>query len=54
MRMSLVAPGVLLAHVGNSSFGVSGLDLERSDQRILGFDRDLTRLPPDSGSDRIL
>ena len=50
---ALIAAGVLLAHVGDGGFGVRRLDLERSNERVLGFDRHLIRLVPDLDSDRI-
>ena len=37
MRMPSIAPRVSLAHVGDRSFGVHRLDLERRNQRVLGF-----------------
>src|SRR3954465_15066376 len=45
--MAPIAAGVLLAHVGDHGLGVSPLDLERGDQRVLGFDGYLIRLAPD-------
>src|SRR3954447_2126175 len=44
MRMAPITAGVLLAHVRDRGFGVSALDSQRSDQRIVGFDRHLIRL----------
>src|SRR5215208_4535164 len=47
VRMAPIAAGVLLAHVGDGGLGVSALDLECGDQRVLGLDGDLIRLAPD-------
>jgi hypothetical protein len=51
--MAAIAAGVLLAHVGDRSFGMRRLDLERSDERVLGFNRHLIRPVADLDPDRI-
>src|SRR3954463_1958997 len=53
MGMASIAAGILLAHVDDSGFGVRDLDLERSNQRVFGFDRYLIRLVLDLDPDRI-
>jgi polyhydroxyalkanoate synthase subunit PhaC len=53
MRMASIAAGVSLAHVCDRGFRVRRLDLERSNERVLGFDRHLIRLVPDLDADRI-
>jgi hypothetical protein len=53
VRVASIASGVLLAHVGDRSFRVCRLDLERSDQRVLGFDRHLIRLLAGLDPDRV-
>jgi hypothetical protein len=40
--MASVAEGLLFAHVGDCSFWVRCLDLERSNERVLALDRHLT------------
>jgi hypothetical protein len=54
MRMASIAADVPLAHVGDCSFGVRCLDLEGSNERVLGLDRYLVRLVPDLDADGIL
>jgi len=44
VRMAPIAAGVSLVHVGDSGFGVRHLDLERRNERVVGFDRHLIRL----------
>ena len=53
MRMASIATGVSLAHVCDHGFRVRRLDFERSNERVLGFDRHLIRLVPDLDADRI-
>jgi hypothetical protein len=53
MRMASIAADVSLAHVSDSGFGVRYLDLERCNERVLGFDRHLIRLVSDPDPDRI-
>jgi hypothetical protein len=53
MRMASIAADVSLAHVSDSGFGVRHLDLERRNERVLGFDRHLIRLVSDPDPDRI-
>jgi hypothetical protein len=53
MRMASIAAGVSLAHVCDRGFRVRRLDFERSNERVLGFDRHLIRLVPDLDADRI-
>jgi hypothetical protein len=53
MRMASIAARVSLAHVGDRSFGVRRLDLERGDERVLGFDCHLIRPVADLDPDRI-
>jgi hypothetical protein len=53
MRMASIAAGVSLTHVGDGGLRVRRLDLERSNERVLGFDRHLTRFVPDLDADRI-
>jgi hypothetical protein len=53
MRMASIAASVSLAYVGDRGFGMRRLDFERSNERVLGFDRDLIRLVPDLDADRI-
>jgi hypothetical protein len=53
MRMASIAAGVSLAHVGDRSFGVRCLDLERRDKRVLGLNRHLIRPVADLDPDRI-
>jgi hypothetical protein len=53
MRMTSIATGVSLAHLGDESFGVRRLDLERRKERVLGFNRHLIRSVADLNPDRI-
>jgi len=53
MRMASIAARVSLAHVGDRSFGVRRLDLERRDDRALGFNRHLIRPGADLDPDRL-
>jgi hypothetical protein len=53
VRMAPIAAGVSLAHVGDSGFGVRHLDLERRNERILGFNRYLIPPVADLDPDRI-
>jgi hypothetical protein len=54
MRMALVAAGVLLAHVGDGGVWMRRLDLERSNECIFGFDRNLIRPVADPDPDHVL
>jgi hypothetical protein len=54
MRVAPIAAGVSLAHIGDHGFGVRRLDLERSNERVLGFNRHLIRPVADLDPDRIL
>jgi hypothetical protein len=51
MRMAPVAADVLLAHVRDHGLGMRHLDLERGDERVLGFHRHLICLVPDLDPD---
>jgi hypothetical protein len=53
MRMASIAAGVSLAHIGDRSFGMNRLDLERRNERVLGFNRHLIRPVADLDPDRI-
>jgi hypothetical protein len=53
VRVASITSGVLLAHVGDRGVRVCRLDLERSDQRVVGFDRHLIRLLAGLDPDRI-
>jgi len=50
--MASIAADVLFTHVGDSGCGVRRLDLERSNERVLCFDRHLIGLVPDPDPDR--
>jgi hypothetical protein len=43
--VTCIAAPILLADVGDHSFGVFNLDLKRGDERIFGVHPDVVRLP---------
>jgi hypothetical protein len=53
MRMASIAADVALAHVRDRGFGVGCLDLEGSNESVLGLDRYLVCLVPDPDADGI-